>query len=142
MPRFESMLSVPVPPGWIAKESVTLLEPTGNANVIVSNEPLQLETTVEEYARSQGELLQSEFPEYHELAFDPIELADSSTAYLRRFEWTPPEGERIAQIQLYHVHDGRAVTATATTPATTLERFELDFVTLLRGIVLERAASP
>ena len=41
------------------------------------------------------------------------------------------------QIQLYYAENGRGYTATATTPSTQFERFELQFRQLLGGLALE-----
>lgn len=38
--RFKPQLTAPLPEGWFAKESITLLAPDGQANVIASSEPL------------------------------------------------------------------------------------------------------
>src|SRR5438874_899986 len=63
---FEGSIAVPLPPGWYGKESFTVLAPDGQANVIVSSEPLNPSIDVYEYAEAQGGLLAKDFNEYHE----------------------------------------------------------------------------
>jgi hypothetical protein len=131
--RFEPRLRLQLPEGWFAKESLTVLAPDGQANVIASSEPLDPTIDSQRYAQVQGDLLQREFPRFHELAFLPALVFGGRPGYLRHFEWTPPEGERVTQIQLYYAANGRGYTATATTPSSSFARFELD----LRRIVAE-----
>lgn len=55
--------------------------------------------------------------------------------WIRRFEWTPPDGVRVTQVQLYAVVDGRGYTATATAPSASFGRFERDLFGILETIV-------
>jgi serine/threonine protein kinase len=136
-PRTSSQLSVELPPGWYIKESWTLLAPNGQANVIVSSEPLDPSIDVTRYATIQGDLLRREFPGYVEHGFQPFAFASGQQGYRRDFEWTPPDGVCVRQVQLYYAGGGRGFTATATTPAsfapglmglfnTTLESIRID----------------
>jgi hypothetical protein len=115
-------ICVPVPHGWFVKESFTLLAPDGQANVIVSREPLASDIDLTRYAAIQGELLRREFPHYVEHEFDAVVLPSGSARH-RRFAWTPPGGERVEQRQLYFVTPGTGFTATATAPETHVHRF-------------------
>jgi hypothetical protein len=128
---FKPQLTAALPAGWFAKESITLLAPDGQANVIASSEPLDSTMDTERYASVQGELLRQEFHAYRELAFGRLLLFGGREGYMRRFEWTPPDGVPISQMQLYYAESGRGYTATATTPASQSPRFEL----LLRQIL-------
>ena len=83
-------LHVANPADWFVKESITLLAPTGQANVIVSSEPLDPTLTSSQYASTQGELLRREFPGYVEHRFDESTVF-GMFGYLRQFEWTPPD---------------------------------------------------
>lgn len=67
------------------------------------------------YAGVQGELLRQEFPHYVEHELAPVVLT-SGPAWHRTFAWTPPDGVRVRQQQLYFVTPGTGFTATATTP--------------------------
>ena len=137
MNRFEPHLTAPLPAGWFAKESLTLLSPDGQANLIVSSEPLDPSVDTTQYAAVQGDLLAREFPGYHQLAFEPARMLGSRQGYIRRFEWRPPDGLPVTQLQQYYVESGRGYTATATVPSTLFERFEDQFLELLGGIRID-----
>jgi hypothetical protein len=122
-----------VPPGWTVKESVTLLSPDGQANVIVSREPVPPALTTEAYARAQGDLLRRQFPGYRELADTVLPLAGGA-ARLRRFSWVPPDGTEVTQQQVYVVHAGTGFTATATSPTVDAQRFAAAFDQVLRSL--------
>ncbi|MCB0880015.1 MAG: DcrB-related protein [Thermoleophilia bacterium] len=141
MQRFKPQLTAPLPEGWFAKESITLLAPDGQANVIASSEPLDPTIDTNQYAQVQGDLLRKEFPGYREFAFEPARMLGGKQGYIRRFEWTPPDGVAVTQIQLYYAEEGRGYTATATTPSTQFERFEMQFRQLLGGLALDQAAA-
>ena len=64
-------------------------------------------------------------------------MLGGKSGYIRRFEWTPPDGVAVTQIQLYYAEEGRGYTATATTPSTQFERFEMQFRQLLGGLALD-----
>lgn len=119
--RFHGQLSVDVPQGWFAKESITLVAADGQANVITSSEPLDPGTTSSDYARTQGDLLQREFPGFEELSFDATRLLGDRSGYLRRFRWHPPDDRPVLQMQTYYVENGRGYTSTATLVASAIE---------------------
>lgn len=52
----------------------------------------------------------------------------------RVFEWTPPGGVTVVQVQLYCAEQGRGCTATATTPSTQYERFRDRFGDVLGAL--------
>jgi hypothetical protein len=116
-----------VPAGWYAKESLTVMDPHGQANVIVSSEPVDSTIDSATYASIQGELLDKEFVGYYEESFEPITVFGGRSGFIRRFGWSPPDGVPVRQIQVYVVEEGRGFTATATTPLTSFERFEATF---------------
>ncbi len=119
-----STLTVEVPPEWFFKESITILAPDGQANVIASTEPLDDSIDVETYAQVQGDLLRKEFPGYRETTFTEIGIMGvPGPVYFREFAWTPPDGVEVSQMQIYAVHKGRGITATATTPTSSYARF-------------------
>lgn len=105
------------PPGWLHKESITLLHPLGFANIIFSSEPVSREMDSESYATTQGDLLRKEFPGYHELEFQDFDLVGVGSGFKRMFSWVPPDGVPVTQVQIYAVRDGRGYTATATAPS-------------------------
>ncbi|MDT5009906.1 MAG: hypothetical protein QOH57_1523 [Mycobacterium sp.] len=133
MERVERRLSMPLLEGWFAKESMTLLAPDGQANVIASSEPLDSGIDTQAYANVQGDLLRREFPGYVEHSFEPFP-AFGRQGWLRVFQWAPPDGVRVTQMQMYFAENGRGYTATATTPSTQLARFEHIFGQILRDI--------
>lgn len=136
--RLRPRLTLPHPEGWFAKESLTLLAPDGQANVIASGEPIPSDIDVASYADVQGGHLRAEFPRYLEHEFGPAVLANGLRGYRRRFEWAPPDGVPVMQIQFYYADPGRGYTATATTPATQFDRFEPTFQRILGGLQLDR----
>ena len=133
---FRGSVQTVVPDGWFTKESITLLAPDGQANVIASSEPLDPSIGVEQYAQVQGDLLRKEFPGYREFSYRSV-TAFGQPGYLRHFEWTPPDGVRVTQLQVYTVTTGRGWTATATTPSTNFHRFEVAFYATLAGLSME-----
>jgi hypothetical protein len=140
MSRFRPSLTAPLPEGWFAKESITLLAPDGQANVIASSEPLAPDIDTAAYANVQGDLLTKEFPGYQEFSFEPTEIfGGNRQGFVRRFEWLPPDGVAVMQIQIYYAEPGRGYTATATTPSSEFERFELELRDVLEGLVVESA---
>jgi len=135
------MLSAPKLEGWFAKDQITLLAPDGQANVIASSEPLDLEIDTEMYAKVQGDLLTKEFPGFQQFSFEHTEIFGNRPGRVRRFEWLPPDGVAIMQIQLYYAESGRGYTATATTPSTEFGRYELELRDVLEGLAIEELAA-
>lgn len=131
-----------VPAGWFVKMSWTVLAPDGQANVIASSEPLSPHLSTDTYAATQGELLRKEFTGYHEYSMFPI-LIDGHPAWLREFAWVPPDGGAVTQHQLYCVvstADGRrGITATATTPSHSIDRFREVFAAALGSLRIASA---
>lgn len=138
---FTPTLRASLPADWLAKESITLLAPDGQANVIASSEPLAPDVDLHRYAGAQGELLRTEFPGFVENTFEEMTVFRDRAGYLRRFEWSPPEGERVTQLQLYYVEDARGYTATATSPTATFREYEPDLLEILLSLtIVPRAA--
>lgn len=135
--RYRPELTASVPEGWFVKSSITLLAPNGQANVIASSEPLGPGIDTRQYAEIQGELLRREFPRYTEFWFAPVEVAGIGKCFMRCFEWQPPDGVPVTQVQMYYVREGRGYTATATTPSSAFERFEWQLHEIMNGLVLE-----
>ena len=123
---FRGTVTTAVPEGWFVKESITLLAPTGQANVIVSSEPLDATLTSWQYASVQGALLRREFSGFVEHRFDEASVFGMA-GYLRQFEWTPPDGVQVAQVQAYAAHVGRGFTATGTAPSTVMAEYVQTF---------------
>jgi len=134
--RFEARLQAALPAGWFVKESITLLAPDGAGNVIVSTEPLDPSIDTARYAEVQGELLRNEFPGFTELRLIEVPVFGGKPGVLRDFEWTPPDGVRVRQLQMYCAEHGRGYTATATTPASNFARLEEVFRYLFSSISL------
>jgi tetratricopeptide (TPR) repeat protein len=138
MRRYRPQTSAPLPDGWFVKDSITLVAPDGQANVIFSTEPLDPSIDAEHYATLQGDLLAREFSGYEEFELKQEELLGGKTCWLRHFQWTPSDGVPITQIQLYYAEDAHGYTATATTPTSQFPRLELQLRQLLGGLLLER----
>lgn len=116
-------VSMPAPAGWLSKQSWTVFAPDGQANVIASSEPIAPHLDTEQYARAQGDLLWREFPQFHEHSLEQISLGPQR-ALLRDFEWWPPDGVKVRQLQVYLASSGQGFTATATTPASNFPNVE------------------
>ncbi|MBC9820541.1 DcrB-related protein [Terrabacter sp. MAHUQ-38] len=116
-------VSVAAPAGWLSKQSWTVFAPGGQANVIASSEPIAPQLDTEQYAQAQGDLLWREFPQFHEHSLEQISLGPRR-ALLRDFEWWPPDGVKVRQLQVYLAVSGQGFTATATTPASNFPHVE------------------
>ena len=121
MSTYSPRLSGGMPEGWVGKGSITLLSPDGQANVIAASEPVDPSIDSETYATVQGDVLREQFPGYSEISVESGVVLGGD-GYRRTFEWEPPDGTRVTQIQAYRVAGSTAYTATATTPS---ERFGL-----------------
>jgi hypothetical protein len=141
---FKPEITAELPSNWFSKESITLLHPEGQANVIASSEPLDPEIDVQQYAEVQGRLLRDEFPGYREYEFSEALVFGGRPGYIRAFSWSPPPDEDgpsspVRQIQLYYAENGRGYTATATAPTYIFERLEGELRRILEGLQLEAA---
>ncbi len=141
MDPFRPTVSGLIPADWFAKESLTLLHPDGRANVIASSEPLPSGVDTEQYAHTQGQLLDTEFPDYVLHAFEPMLVFGGRRGRVRRFSWTPPEGVQVTQVQIYYVEAERGYTATATTPSSEYAELELELWEILEGLSIDDAAA-
>lgn len=133
-------LRMGVPDRWLAKESLTVMDPNGQANVIVSSEPLASDVDAERYATIQGDLLDREFAGYYEESFEETRVFGGRDGYIRRFGWQPPDGVPVRQIQVYAVEEGRGFTATATTPLANVERFQETFDAVVASLDIDHVA--
>ncbi len=131
-----NLVQLVVPNGWHFKQTTTLTAPTGEANVIASSEPLDPSVDTQHYAAAQLGALQREFPHFREVASGQILLGNVVPAVWRQFEWKPPDGVPVTQLQLYAVVGGRGSTATATTASTSWDRYEGVFHDVLRTMVV------
>lgn len=140
MRPFVRRIGIGIPADWYAKESLTVLETHGQANVIVSSEPIDPSIDVDRYVALQGELLDTEFTGYYEESLEPAEVFGGRRGYIRRFGWSPPDGVPVRQIQVYAVEEGYGYTATATTPLTQYDRFEALFEDVIASLHIASVA--
>ncbi len=138
MQRFKPRITSVAPDGWFIKESITLLEPNGRANVIASSEPLDTSIDSRLYAEAQGDQLRKEFKGYIETIFEPTEVWNGRQGYMRRFQWEPEDSVPVTQIQIYFAENGRGYTATATVPSKESEQFELQLRMVLGGLMIDK----
>ncbi len=129
------------PPGWSVKEQVTLLEPSGRANVIASSEELSGEPDSAAYVQAQGEILKAEYPGFEELSLEPIQLLGGQRGWLRRFRWQPNDGLPVTQLQMYFVQGSRGFTATATASSQDFAGFEQVLRDVLESLSFKRAVA-
>src|SRR3712207_403018 len=104
----------------MARESIQLVAGEGIAYVSASAEFLPPETTAEDYAAQYEEQLRSALPAYEQLGVETVPLP-RGRAVVRKFRWTPPDGDPVTELQMYTVHDGRGIVSTAGAPATAFE---------------------
>lgn len=138
---FHPLLRGSAPPGWICKESITLLAPDGGANVIASSEPIDPSMDSEAYARSHTTILMAEFPGYIENAFKRLSVFGEYPGYYRLFQWLPPEMSPVVQHQIYYAADGRGFSATATTSIERSGDFEEMILEILQSIIISRPST-
>jgi hypothetical protein len=138
--RFNGSLSCAVPDGWSVRDSLTILAPDGQANVIASSEPLDESLTTELYADGQGEQLRDEFSNFKELLYGPVKMLGGRDCYMRRFESTPTDhpSDRITQVQVYHAAAGRGYVLTATARSVGFEAIEPILSSLLQSVLIDR----
>jgi hypothetical protein len=139
--QFQPRISALLPATWFAKEQITLLAPDGQANIIASSEPLDPAIDAERYARIQGELLESEFPGYRQQAFEEMVVFGNRRGFLRRFQWTPPDGVQVTQMQIYYIEDGRGYMSTATSPSSEFGRYEAEVLGILRSLSIDQTGT-
>ena len=111
----QTSITLPLPPEWVFRESLTLVAPSGRANVIASSEPVPSDMDTSAYALTQRELLK-ELPGYEELSTETFTLAGGEQALLRKHTWQPEDTKPVTQLQVYYVSGDRAYTVTATAP--------------------------
>jgi hypothetical protein len=129
-----SSLGALLPRGWQFKDELTLRDPDGRANVIFSSRPADpSDADGASLAAAEGELL-ADFPGIHQESLENIDFAGDATAMLRRFEWTPPDGKPVTQLQLYAAKNGRAYTATATSLTDNFHEYEALFGQIIESL--------
>jgi hypothetical protein len=136
MTSFRPTLGADLPDGWQVKESITLLAPDGQANVIASSEPIDPDVDSHKYADSQAAMLRREFPGFSEYSSGPETVFGGRSGFERVFEWTPPDGVPVTQIQHYHASNGQGYTATATTPSRLFVAVESVLRNILHSVVI------
>jgi hypothetical protein len=142
VPMSDPEIRVPLLDGWHVKESYTLIDPSGDANVIVSSEPLGgQDLDSRHYAALQGSYLHEEFTGYEEIEFAPHPVFGGRPGFLRTFRWTPEDGEPVVQLQSYFAEGDRGYTATATVLADTYEQHEATLRFALESIQLTPASN-
>jgi hypothetical protein len=129
-------VSALVPETWLAKDSITLVAGDSKANVIASSEPLSRSMGTDEYAKSQGDLYEAEFPGYDEISCEPKLVFGGQDGVVRRFRWLPPDGDAVMQIQHYYADGRRGYIATATVPAELFSAREVELVDILDGLCI------
>ena len=137
--NFQPQITAQMPESWFGKESIMLLAPDGQANIISSSEPLDASIDAAHYAEVQGELLRFEFPYYRELSFNSALVFGNRHGYERRFQWSPPDDSPVTQIQIYYVEKGRGYTATATTTTASFERYKEQLEKILASLRIGQA---
>jgi hypothetical protein len=127
-------ITAQMPGEWFSKENITILAPDGQANVMASSEPLSLDVDAARYAEVQCEMLRCEFPGYKELFFDSALIFGNRIGYVHHFQWTPPDGVSVTQMQIYYTENSRGYTATATTRTVFFERYKQQLQEILDSL--------
>jgi hypothetical protein len=134
MRRFSPGMTALIPEGWVIRESIEFASPAERAYVIASAYIPPADTTSAQLAEAQGNFLRERLPEYDEVSLVETSLPHGGAGLVRSFRWTPPEGERLAELQLYAVANGRAIVLTARSPAEGFDEREPKLRELLLGI--------
>jgi hypothetical protein len=152
MYRFTARLTALIPDGWFARESIQLASAEHDAFVVGSADVLPPGTTVEQYAEQYGEQLRERLPNYQELELEQATLPGGRPAFIRKFRWAPPDGDPVAELQMYTVENGRGIIASGRTAEETFGELEQRLRELLAGIgvgsappaggIMRRDASP
>ena len=133
-PRLQALY---VPPGWDAREEISLLERSGKANLLATSVSLDNPLTTEEYASLQSDDMPSEFPGYRENAFYTARLLGDRSCWVRDFEWDPPDfRSSVRQLQVYYSDGKRGHTVTVTAPLAYFLSEEPVLLRDLRGVRL------
>lgn len=141
MALFTPRLAATAPHGWLVKESIEMVGPDKRIHVTASSEPLPPDTTTARYADAYGALLKTQFPEFRESGV--AEAAWSGRpAIMRRFEWQPPNAEKLTQVQVYCVDGAMGYVATATTRSDAFGALEKDVMSALAGLAFVGDAPP
>ena len=126
------------PAKWIFKDSITLLEPTGRANIILSSEALDPSMDLEQYATQYLEALESEFRQFRQIGADlNIELRGVGPAIRRTFAWSPEGRDPVTQVQQYSVGPSRGYTSTASCSSSDFNELQSLFTAGLDSISVE-----
>jgi hypothetical protein len=138
--RFSAGLSIAVPEGWSARESIELASPEGTGYVRVTSDLLPAGLAADDYAERFAGQLRDRLPGYTELGAEAVQLAGGH-GILLSFRWTPPDRDALAELHLYFVREGRGVRARALSPAERFPEVEPKLRKLLLGIGLGTPAA-
>lgn len=143
----EPSIAVHIPAGWSFKESMTILSPSREANVIFSSESLDRSVSAKEYTLRQYDTLANEFPGFVSLGVESFSIQGLTGEVFRHdFRWQPGDEDDtptkpVRQIQIYAVRPGRGYTATATTTNDHIDEFGPVLVGILSSLIIREAAA-
>jgi hypothetical protein len=140
MHRFRSVLSVAVPDGWLARESIELVSTDERVYVAASVSALPPDMTLDQYAEDHSRQIGELYPEYEETGLDRVTLPSGRETIFRNLRWQPPEGDRLGEVQMYAIEDGRGILARACTPVDSFAQHEARLREVLSGITLGSAS--
>ena len=114
---YTSSTRMDVPHDWVVKESVTISEPSGAANIIVSRSSNTSEGSLEDLIREQQIAYQNEFPQYLPIGTEEHFILPGvhEPAVLVEYTFSVEDGRRIWQTQINAIGNGLIYTGTATT---------------------------
>jgi hypothetical protein len=133
MKTYKPKLTAMLPDGWIGRESITLLAPTGNANVIASSDEVNPTLNTKDYADAQVAQARAEFPGYRQLMLKEFRVFGGLPGYIHQFEWESDKGT-VRQTQLYYVANGTVWYATATATSIAYEQVQGQLLEVLSGL--------
>lgn len=131
---FRPTLTAFVPDGWLVRETIQLALPEHDAYVVASTDLVPDGTTPEDYAGQFEQALAGGLPGYEQLTVETVELQGGRSALVRKSRWSPPEGEPVAELQMYVVANGRGIVSTARVPEKAFDELEPQLRELLAGI--------
>ena len=108
------VLRARLPAGWMPNESLNLIAPAGDANIIASIEAVDPGLDAAGYSDSQSKLMAQEFRLWKELDVLSIPVFGGRDGYLRFFAWAPADGAPVIQMQAFFAEGGSGYVATGT----------------------------
>jgi hypothetical protein len=134
--RFSGSFTIPAPPGWSFRESLTI-HGDRETSVTAESDPADGRADSKHYADIHGSQYREELPNYKELSYRPANLLGGRNCWVRTFEWAVDGEDPVTEIQVDYVADGRRYSVTASTPSAHFAAVEHGLMTILERVLIE-----